>query len=257
MDLFVFKGIEFYEDGKFSVSIHQKDTHKFMYIPYRSFHQKHSIKNYVWGELMRYVRYNTEEKTLKNSKHSFSCVFATVGSKSTYFSSCSVKSHTHKGINYLTKKSCSLMIANLLHIRKQRRGCSGRENSFSPSRKGMRQLPFRKLYTWPLPAEFRTGTKASRISRRALISGQGLLPLKVGIRHAFTPHLAFHFKNICKNSLLIHIFYNLNLCSFRIQKIDAEDLFGPSRIYADVEEAHQLPQKTVFGKDCKKIFKVL
>ena len=34
-----------------------------MYIPFRSFHQRHTIKNYVWGELKRYVRYNTEEKT--------------------------------------------------------------------------------------------------------------------------------------------------------------------------------------------------
>ena len=71
MDLFIYKGSEFYEDGKFSVSIHQKDTNKFMYIPYRSFHQKHSIKNYVWGELMRYVRYNTEEKNFKKLKTQF------------------------------------------------------------------------------------------------------------------------------------------------------------------------------------------
>ena len=71
MDLFVYKGNTFYVDGKFSVSIHQKDTNKFMYIPYRSFHQKHSIKNYVWGELMRYVRYNTEEKNFKKLKTQF------------------------------------------------------------------------------------------------------------------------------------------------------------------------------------------
>ena len=42
VDLFIYKGSEFYEDGKFSVSIHQKDTKKFMYIPYRSFHQNNS-----------------------------------------------------------------------------------------------------------------------------------------------------------------------------------------------------------------------
>jgi len=64
MDLFIYKGKNFYEDGKLSVSIHQKETNKFMYIPYRSFHQRHTIKNYVWGELRRYVRYNTEEKKL-------------------------------------------------------------------------------------------------------------------------------------------------------------------------------------------------
>ena len=42
-----------------------------MYIPYRSFHQRHSIKNYVWGELRRYVRYNTEEKNFKKLKTQF------------------------------------------------------------------------------------------------------------------------------------------------------------------------------------------
>ena len=71
MDLFIYKGNDFYEDGKFSVSIHQKETNKFMYIPYRSYHQRHSIKNYVWGELTRYVRYNTEEKNFKKLKTKF------------------------------------------------------------------------------------------------------------------------------------------------------------------------------------------
>ena len=65
MDLFIYKGESFYSDGKLSISIHQKETNKFMYIPYRSFHQNHTIKNYVWGELRRYVRYNTEEKNFK------------------------------------------------------------------------------------------------------------------------------------------------------------------------------------------------
>ena len=71
MDLFIYKGNDFYEDGKFSVSIHQKETNKFMYIPYRSYHQRHSIKNYIWGELTRYVRYNTEEKNFKKLKTKF------------------------------------------------------------------------------------------------------------------------------------------------------------------------------------------
>ena len=42
-----------------------------MYISYRSFHQRHTIKNYVWGELRRYVRYNTEEKNFKKLKVRF------------------------------------------------------------------------------------------------------------------------------------------------------------------------------------------
>ena len=71
MDLFIYKSDAFYTDGKFSVSIHQKETNKFMYIPYRSFHQRHTIKNYVWGELKRYVQFNMKEKNFKTSKHNF------------------------------------------------------------------------------------------------------------------------------------------------------------------------------------------
>ena len=42
-----------------------------MCIPFRSFHQKHTIKNIVWGELKRYVRYNTEEKNFKKLRCRF------------------------------------------------------------------------------------------------------------------------------------------------------------------------------------------
>jgi len=71
MDLFIYKSNSFYLDGKLSISIHQKETNKFMYIPFRSFHQKHTIKNIVWGELKRYVRYNTEEKNFKKLRCRF------------------------------------------------------------------------------------------------------------------------------------------------------------------------------------------
>ena len=42
-----------------------------MYIPFRSFHQRHTIKNYVWGELKRYVHYNTEGKNFTKLKIRF------------------------------------------------------------------------------------------------------------------------------------------------------------------------------------------
>ena len=42
-----------------------------MYIPYRSDHQRHTIKNYVWGELKHYVRYNTEENNFKKLRMRF------------------------------------------------------------------------------------------------------------------------------------------------------------------------------------------
>ena len=74
IDLFIYKGDTFYKDDKLSFSIHQKETNEFMYTPYQSFHQRHTIKNYVWGELKRYVRYNTEGKNFTKllKKHGFS-----------------------------------------------------------------------------------------------------------------------------------------------------------------------------------------
>jgi len=71
MDLYIYKSYSFYLDGILSISIHQKETNKFMYIPFGSFHQRHTIKNFVWGELKRYVRYNTEEKNFKKLKTRF------------------------------------------------------------------------------------------------------------------------------------------------------------------------------------------
>ena len=47
MDLFIFKGDTFYLDGKLSVSLHQKETNKCMYIPFHSFHQRHTIMNFI------------------------------------------------------------------------------------------------------------------------------------------------------------------------------------------------------------------
>ena len=37
-----------------------------MYIPYKSAHPRQTIKNYVIGELKRYVRINTEELNLQS-----------------------------------------------------------------------------------------------------------------------------------------------------------------------------------------------
>jgi hypothetical protein len=42
-----------------------------MYITYKSAHPRHTIKNYVLGELKRYVRINTEELNYQKIKNSF------------------------------------------------------------------------------------------------------------------------------------------------------------------------------------------
>ena len=42
----------------------QKDINRYMYIPYKSGHVSHTIKNYVLGEIKRYIRYNSLKLSL-------------------------------------------------------------------------------------------------------------------------------------------------------------------------------------------------
>ena len=53
MDLFVFKGARFFEDGKLDILVFQKEENKYMYIPANSGHQKHTINNFILGELQK------------------------------------------------------------------------------------------------------------------------------------------------------------------------------------------------------------
>ena len=71
MDLFVFKGESFLDNGKFDVSVFQKEENKYMYIPATSGHQKHTINNFIIGELRRYVRFNTIKKNFLKIKREF------------------------------------------------------------------------------------------------------------------------------------------------------------------------------------------
>ena len=59
MDLHVYKADDFASKGKFDISIFQKKCNKYMYIPAKSGHTKHTIRNFILSELKRYVRYNT------------------------------------------------------------------------------------------------------------------------------------------------------------------------------------------------------
>ena len=56
MDLNIFKGEDFYLFGKVDISVFQKEENKYMYITSKSGHQKHTIRNFILGELRRYVR---------------------------------------------------------------------------------------------------------------------------------------------------------------------------------------------------------
>ena len=75
MDLYIFKGDKFYEIGILSIKVYQKPENRYMYIPYKSAHPRHTIKNYVLGELKRYVRINTEELNFLKIKKKFSDFF--------------------------------------------------------------------------------------------------------------------------------------------------------------------------------------
>ena len=47
MDLYIFKGNKFFDTGILSINVYQKPENCYMYIPYKSAHPRHTIKNYV------------------------------------------------------------------------------------------------------------------------------------------------------------------------------------------------------------------
>ena len=73
MDSYIYKGDKFYFSGILDFKIFQKDINRYVYIPYKSGHVSHTIKNYVLGEIKRYIRYNSIKLTfLKIRAHFFS-----------------------------------------------------------------------------------------------------------------------------------------------------------------------------------------
>ena len=63
MDLYIYKRNKFYDNGFLDFKIHQKEINRYMYIPYKSGHVSHTIKNYVLGEIKRYIRFNSLKLT--------------------------------------------------------------------------------------------------------------------------------------------------------------------------------------------------
>ena len=59
MDLYVYEGDKFYSSGILDFKIFQNDINRYMYIPYKSGHVSHTIKNYVFGKIKSYIRYNS------------------------------------------------------------------------------------------------------------------------------------------------------------------------------------------------------
>ena len=71
MDLNIFEGDVFFLFGKLDISVFQKEENKYMYIPSKSGHQKHTIRNFVIGELRRYVRICIQEISFVRVKNKF------------------------------------------------------------------------------------------------------------------------------------------------------------------------------------------
>ena len=71
MDLYIYKGEDFSSFGKLDISVFQKEENKYMYIPMKSGHQKHTIRNFILGELRRYVRCSTQEFSFLKTKNKF------------------------------------------------------------------------------------------------------------------------------------------------------------------------------------------
>ena len=51
--------------------IFQKEISRYMYIPQKSGHVTHTIKNYVLGEIKRYIRYNSLKLTFLKIRAKF------------------------------------------------------------------------------------------------------------------------------------------------------------------------------------------
>ena len=71
MDLYIYKGNKLYDIGLLDFKIHQKEINRYMYIPYKSGHVSHTIKNYVLGEIKRYIRYNSLKLTFLKIRTKF------------------------------------------------------------------------------------------------------------------------------------------------------------------------------------------
>ena len=51
MDLYIYKGEQFFSSGILDFKIFQKEINRYIYIPFKCGHVPHTIKNYVLGEI--------------------------------------------------------------------------------------------------------------------------------------------------------------------------------------------------------------
>ena len=151
MDLFIYKSNSFYLDGKLSISIHQKEISKFLYIPFRfvSFHQQHTIKNIVLGRALCVLQFGSRFLlSLRNN---------------------GIKKYIHaklfQHVTYLLRDklfNTKLPLPNVcepLIILEAEGGFFWKERQHSAFRKGTRQLPI--LVSIPRISDFLSTTSNS------------------------------------------------------------------------------------------------
>lgn len=71
MDLTIYKGGDFERTRKLSVKVFQKPLNAYLYLVPFSFHSRHIFRGFIKGELIRYLRYSTEEKDFLSIKRDF------------------------------------------------------------------------------------------------------------------------------------------------------------------------------------------
>ena len=62
MDLVIFKGPRFHEQNILDIKVYQKEMNIYSYIPFITAHPPFVLKNFVMGEIFRYIRFNSSEK---------------------------------------------------------------------------------------------------------------------------------------------------------------------------------------------------
>jgi hypothetical protein len=71
MDLVIHKIDRFFSHGLLDIKLYQKENCIYDYIPLNSDHQPHILKNFVLGELKRYVRFCSQEKSFVSMRLTF------------------------------------------------------------------------------------------------------------------------------------------------------------------------------------------
>ena len=92
------KAIDFSRKFFFYIKIFQKQQNKYAYIPQKSNHRKHTIKNYVLNELKRYIKFNSNKLGFLRLRNKFFDRLRNLGFRkyglSKLFAACSYSSRS-------------------------------------------------------------------------------------------------------------------------------------------------------------------